>query len=43
MQLGVPVLDDAGFAVLLEQGADAARAHLGLDTGEEAAAEPAEG
>ncbi|MFG2695633.1 NAD-dependent DNA ligase LigA [Kitasatospora sp. NPDC048407] len=31
VQLGVPVLDDAGFAVLLEQGADAARKHLGLD------------
>jgi DNA ligase (NAD+) len=26
VKLGVPVLDDAGFAVLLEQGADAARA-----------------
>ncbi|WP_030272436.1 NAD-dependent DNA ligase LigA [Streptomyces sp. NRRL B-24484] len=39
VQLGVPVLDDAGFAVLLEQGAAAARAHLGPDTGEE----PAEG
>ena len=25
VKLGVPVLDDAGFAVLLEQGADAAR------------------
>ncbi|WP_253794720.1 NAD-dependent DNA ligase LigA [Kitasatospora paracochleata] len=31
VQLGVPVLDDAGFAVLLDRGADAARAHLGLD------------
>ncbi|MFE1317062.1 NAD-dependent DNA ligase LigA [Kitasatospora phosalacinea] len=31
LQLGVPVLDDEGFAVLLEQGADAARAHLGLE------------
>ncbi|GAA4865177.1 NAD-dependent DNA ligase LigA [Kitasatospora terrestris] len=30
VQLGVPVLDDAGFAVLLDQGADAARAFLGL-------------
>ncbi|MCU7822742.1 NAD-dependent DNA ligase LigA [Kitasatospora sp. DSM 101779] len=42
VQLGVPVLDDAGFAVLLEQGADAARAHLGLDTGEGTADGPAE-
>jgi DNA ligase (NAD+) len=25
VKLGVPVLDDAGFAVLLEKGADAAR------------------
>ncbi|MFC5645492.1 NAD-dependent DNA ligase LigA [Kitasatospora cinereorecta] len=32
VQLGVPVLDDAGFAVLLDRGADAARAHLGLDS-----------
>ncbi|WP_055587590.1 NAD-dependent DNA ligase LigA [Peterkaempfera griseoplana] len=30
VQLGLPVLDDEGFAVLLEQGPDAARAHLGL-------------
>jgi len=30
VQLGLPVLDDGGFAVLLEQGPDAARAHLGL-------------
>ncbi|MER8183824.1 NAD-dependent DNA ligase LigA [Kitasatospora sp. NPDC094015] len=30
VQLGLPVLDDAGFAVLLEQGPEAARAHLGL-------------
>ncbi|WTV50975.1 NAD-dependent DNA ligase LigA [Kitasatospora sp. NBC_00039] len=30
VQLGLPVLDDAGFAVLLEQGPDAARRHLGL-------------
>ncbi|PBC77690.1 DNA ligase (NAD+) [Streptomyces sp. TLI_235] len=46
VQLGVPVLDDAGFAVLLERGADAARAHLGLDTADEsapAAEEPVEG
>ncbi|MEV7178660.1 NAD-dependent DNA ligase LigA [Kitasatospora sp. NPDC093679] len=42
VQLGVPVLDDAGFAVLLEQGADAARAHLGLDTGEQPAEGPVE-
>ncbi|TQF03362.1 NAD-dependent DNA ligase LigA [Kitasatospora acidiphila] len=39
VQLGLPVLDDAGFAVLLESGPAAARAHLGLPTGEE---EPAE-
>lgn len=31
VQLGVPVLDDAGFAVLLDQGADAAREYLGLE------------
>ncbi|OKJ07601.1 aromatic ring-opening dioxygenase LigA [Kitasatospora sp. CB01950] len=30
VQLGVPVLDDAGFEVLLTEGADAARRHLGL-------------
>ena len=30
VQLGLPVLDDAGFAVLLEQGPQAARIHLGL-------------
>lgn len=30
VQLGLPVLDDAGFAVLLESGPQAARAHLGL-------------
>ncbi|MDH6145386.1 DNA ligase (NAD+) [Kitasatospora sp. GP30] len=35
VQLGLPVLDDAGFAVLLESGPAAARAHLGLPTGEE--------
>ncbi|AXI79554.1 NAD-dependent DNA ligase LigA [Peterkaempfera bronchialis] len=35
VQLGVPVLDDDGFAVLLEQGPDAARALLGLPTAEE--------
>lgn len=29
-QLGVPILDADGFAVLLEKGAQAARAHLGL-------------
>ncbi|MGW4647379.1 NAD-dependent DNA ligase LigA [Kitasatospora sp. NPDC004289] len=43
VQLGLPVLDDAGFAVLLEQGPDAARAHLGIEpiAAEEApAAEP---
>ncbi|MFE2350963.1 NAD-dependent DNA ligase LigA [Kitasatospora cineracea] len=38
VQLGVPVLDDAGFAVLLEQGADAARAHLGLEPADAPAA-----
>ncbi|WP_285735123.1 NAD-dependent DNA ligase LigA [Kitasatospora phosalacinea] len=31
LQLGVPVLDDEGFAVLLDRGADAAREHLGLE------------
>ncbi|MGK4583102.1 NAD-dependent DNA ligase LigA [Kitasatospora sp. HPMI-4] len=31
VQLGLPVLDDAGFAVLLDQGPEAARAHLGLE------------
>ncbi|RKE21249.1 DNA ligase (NAD+) [Streptomyces sp. TLI_171] len=41
VQLGVPVLDDAGFAVLLEQGSDAARAHLGLEPA--AGKEPAGG
>ncbi|WP_244305414.1 NAD-dependent DNA ligase LigA [Kitasatospora cheerisanensis] len=41
VQLGVPVLDDAGFAVLLEQGADAARRHLGLDADEAAGGENA--
>ncbi|MFB7617282.1 NAD-dependent DNA ligase LigA [Kitasatospora sp. NPDC056181] len=30
VQLGLPVLDDAGFAVLLDQGPGAARLHLGL-------------
>ncbi|MGF1427636.1 NAD-dependent DNA ligase LigA [Kitasatospora sp. LaBMicrA B282] len=30
VQLGLPVLDDAGFAVLLDAGPGAARAHLGL-------------
>ncbi|MEE1784642.1 NAD-dependent DNA ligase LigA [Streptomyces sp. SP17BM10] len=30
VQLGLPVLDDAGFAVLLADGPAAARAHLGL-------------
>nr|WP_197084789.1 NAD-dependent DNA ligase LigA [Saccharothrix sp. ST-888] len=29
VQLGLAVLDDAGFAVLLDQGPEAARAHLG--------------
>ncbi|WP_371499313.1 NAD-dependent DNA ligase LigA [Kitasatospora sp. NBC_00374] len=40
VQLGLPVLDDAGFTVLLEQGPDAARAHLGLPP--VPAAEPAD-
>ncbi|MQS14115.1 NAD-dependent DNA ligase LigA [Streptomyces kaniharaensis] len=39
VQLGVPILDDAGFAVLLADGPAAARAHLGLDEAEEAPAE----
>ncbi|GAB7180863.1 NAD-dependent DNA ligase LigA [Kitasatospora sp. Ki12] len=46
VQLGLPVLDDAGFAVLLADGPAAARAHLGLPEPEEAAPpreEPAEG
>ena len=30
VQLGVPVLDEAGFLVLLDKGPDAARAHLGI-------------
>ncbi|MFF2041727.1 NAD-dependent DNA ligase LigA [Kitasatospora sp. NPDC058170] len=30
VQLGLPVLDDAGFTVLLEQGPQAARTHLGI-------------
>ncbi|MFE5583921.1 NAD-dependent DNA ligase LigA [Kitasatospora sp. NPDC056531] len=30
VQLGLPVLDDAGFVVLLADGPSAARAHLGL-------------
>ncbi|MFD8754334.1 NAD-dependent DNA ligase LigA [Kitasatospora sp. NPDC059577] len=37
VQLGLPVLDDAGFAVLLADGPAAARAHLGLPEPEEAA------
>ncbi|MFJ8628201.1 NAD-dependent DNA ligase LigA [Kitasatospora sp. NPDC093550] len=46
VQLGLPVLDDAGFAVLLADGPAAARAHLGLPEPEEAGPaqeEPAEG
>ncbi len=35
VQLGLAVLDDAGFTVLLEQGAEAARAHLGLAAAEQ--------
>ncbi|MFF4649930.1 NAD-dependent DNA ligase LigA [Streptomyces sp. NPDC001380] len=38
VELGLPVLDDDGFAVLLEQGSDAARIRLGLPVGEEAEA-----
>ncbi|MER7582983.1 NAD-dependent DNA ligase LigA [Kitasatospora sp. NPDC097691] len=41
VQLGLPVLDDAGFAVLLADGPAAARAHLGLPE-PETAAEPQE-
>ena len=40
VQLKLPVLDDAGFAVLLEQGPAAARAHLGLPPVEEPARQP---
>ncbi|MGW4892661.1 NAD-dependent DNA ligase LigA [Kitasatospora sp. NPDC004240] len=42
VQLGLPVLDDAGFAVLLERGPDAAREHLGIAPaeGEAATGEP---
>ncbi|MGW3184776.1 NAD-dependent DNA ligase LigA [Kitasatospora sp. NPDC001119] len=36
VQLGLPVLDDAGFTVLLADGPSAARAHLGLPEPEEA-------
>ncbi|GAA2100834.1 NAD-dependent DNA ligase LigA [Kitasatospora saccharophila] len=43
LQLGVPVLDDEGFAVLLERGADAARAHLGLEPPETPAEVPGKG
>ncbi|WP_457028148.1 NAD-dependent DNA ligase LigA [Kitasatospora sp. P5_F3] len=48
VQLGLAVLDDAGFAVLLAQGPEAARAHLGIEPAEESPAEevteaPAEG
>ncbi|UYP17645.1 NAD-dependent DNA ligase LigA [Rhodococcus sp. Z13] len=32
--LGVPVLDEDGFRILLDEGPDAARAHLGLDPAE---------
>ncbi len=41
VQLGLPVLDDAGFAVLLADGAAAARAHLGLPEVGKAPAEAA--
>jgi DNA ligase (NAD+) len=34
LQLGVPVLDEAGFRVLIEQGPDAARAVAQLATAE---------
>ncbi|WP_030243919.1 NAD-dependent DNA ligase LigA [Streptomyces sp. NRRL S-350] len=46
VQLGLPVLDDAGFAALLAGGPAAARAHLGLPEPEQAAEAqeaPAEG
>ncbi|MER5864248.1 NAD-dependent DNA ligase LigA [Kitasatospora sp. NPDC002040] len=39
VQLGLAVLDDAGFAVLLADGAEAARAHLGIEPVGEAPAE----
>ncbi|MFD0273378.1 NAD-dependent DNA ligase LigA [Kitasatospora sp. NPDC127111] len=42
VQLGLPILDDAGFAVLLEQGPDAARRHLGIEDQEAAGEAPAE-
>ncbi|MFF0412787.1 NAD-dependent DNA ligase LigA [Kitasatospora sp. NPDC004745] len=42
VQLGLPVLDDAGFAVLLADGPAAARAHLGLPEAGEAPAGAAE-
>ncbi|BFV57209.1 NAD-dependent DNA ligase LigA [Kitasatospora sp. CMC57] len=43
VQLGLPVLDDAGFAVLLAEGPEAARAHLGIEPAEPVAESPAEG
>ncbi|MGA4542760.1 NAD-dependent DNA ligase LigA [Uniformispora flossi] len=44
VSLGVPILDDEGFAVLLSEGADAARAWVAAQAGEtpEAAAEAEE-
>ena len=42
VQLGLPVLDDAGFAVLLEQGPQAARTHLGLPPEAQTPGTPAE-
>ncbi|MDH6112937.1 DNA ligase (NAD+) [Kitasatospora sp. MAP12-15] len=42
VQLGLAVLDDEGFTVLLEQGPSAARAHLGLPEPEPAAPTEAE-
>ncbi len=41
VSLGLAVLDDDGFAVLLERGADAAREHLGLPAAETALPAPA--
>ncbi|MDH6116258.1 NAD-dependent DNA ligase LigA [Kitasatospora sp. GAS204B] len=43
VQLGLPVLDDAGFEVLLEAGPAAARAHLGLPPIESAPAKESAG
>ncbi|MFD0570086.1 BRCT domain-containing protein [Kitasatospora gansuensis] len=42
VQLGLAVLDDAGFAVLLAEGPEAARAHLGIEPAEPVEEAPAE-